>query len=130
MKKLLLMFVLVFSLLGGCGGSGDTAEKVFADMSANLREMSAILTSVTDEASAKAAVPKIEAVRTKMRDCAKRAKTVRMPDAATEKRLNESMLAVTAEVMPSMAASQARLAAHPELMAIIGPALEGMENDL
>ena len=130
MKKLLLMFVLVCSLLGGCGGGGDTAEKVFADMAGNLREMSAILASVTDEASAKAAVAQIEAVRAKMRDCAKRAKTVRMPDAATEKRLNESMLAVTAEVMPSMAASQARLAARPELMAIIGPALEGMENDL
>ena len=129
MKTMMLMLVLAISLVSGCGG-GDTAEKVFADMATNLREMSSILTSVTDEASAKAAVPKIEAVRMKMRDCAKRAKTVSMPDAATEQRLNATMLAVQSEVMPSIAAANARLAAQPELMAIIGPALEGMENDL
>ena len=34
------------------------------------------------------------------------------------------------EVMPAIAAAQARLAARPDLMAIIGPALQGMENDL
>lgn len=131
MKTMLLMFVLAISLVSGCGGGGgDTAEKVFADMTTNLREMSAILTSVTDEASARAAVPKIDAVRVKMRDCAKRAKTVSMPDAATEQRLNASMLAVQKEVMPTMATAQARLVAQPELMAIIGPALQGMENDL
>lgn len=132
MKTMMLMLVLAISLVSGCagGGSGDTAEKVFADMATNLREMSSILTSVTDEASAKAAVPRIEAVRMKMRDCAKRAKTVSMPDAATEERLNASMLAVQEEVMPSIVAANARLAAQPELMAIIGPALHGMENDL
>ena len=40
------------------------------------------------------------------------------------------MLADQAEVMPSIAAANARLAEQPELMAIIGPALQGMENDL
>ncbi|RZA20041.1 MAG: hypothetical protein EOP93_07090 [Lysobacteraceae bacterium] len=130
MKKMLLMLVLVLSLLGGCSGGGDTAEKVFGDMAANLREMSSILASVTDEASATAAVPRIEAVRARMRDCASRARTVRMPDAATEQRLNASSQAVMAEVMPTIAAAQARLAAQPELMAILAPALQGMENDL
>lgn len=130
MKKLLLMFVLVCSLLGGCGGGSDTAEKVFADMAGNLREMSAILASVTDEASAKAAVPQIEAVRAKMRDCAKRARAVPRPDAATEQRLNQTSQAVMAEIMPGLAADRARLAARPELIAILGPALQGMENDL
>lgn len=130
MKTLMLIFVLLVSLVSGCGSAGDTAEKVFADMATNLREMSAILTSVTDEASAKAAVPKIEAVRAKMRDCARRARTVRRPDAATERRLDETSRAVMAEVMPTIAAAQARLAARPELIAILGPALQGMENDL
>lgn len=130
MRTMMLMLALAISLVSGCGGGGDTAEKVFADMTTNLREMSSILTSVTDEASAKAAVPRIEAVRMKMRDCAKRAKTVSMPDAATEQRLNAAMLAVQEEVMPSIVAANARLAEQPELMAIIGPALQGMENDL
>ena len=67
MKTMTLMLVLLLSLVGACGKSdGDTAEKVFADMTANMQELSTILTGVTDEASAKAAVPKIDAVRAKM----------------------------------------------------------------
>lgn len=130
MKTMMLMLALAMSLLGGCNSGGDTAEKVFADMAGNLREMSTILTSVTDEASARTAVPRIEAVRAKMRDCARRAKAVPRPDAATEQRLDQTSQAVMAEVMPTIAAAQARLATRPELMAIIGPALQGMENDL
>ncbi len=131
MKMLMLMLVLVASLLGGCGNQGgDSAERLFADMSANMREMSAILTSVTDEASARAAVPRIDAVRAKMRDCARRAKSMPRPDAATEQRLNEEALAVQREVMPGIASARQRLAARPELMAILAPALQGMENDL
>jgi hypothetical protein len=130
MKTMLLMLALLLSLVAGCGGGGDTAEKVFADMAANMKEMSAILTSVTDEASAQAAVPRIEAVRGKMRDCAKRARTVPRPDAETEQRLDVAMQAVQREVMPAIATARQRLAAQPELMAIVAPALQGMENDL
>ena len=131
MKTMLLVLALVLSLVCGCSnGGGDTAEKVFADMTANMQEMSAILTDVTDEASAKAAVPKIAAVRARMRDCARRARVVPRPDAATEQRINEASLAVQREVMPAIASAQQRLATQPELMAIIAPALQGMENDL
>ena len=129
MKTMMWVLILAVSLLTGCGG-GDSAERVFADMSANLREMSAILESVTDEASAKAAVPRIEALRAKMRDCAKRARAVRRPDAATEQRLDASVQAMQREVMPAIAAAQQRLMAQPALMAILAPALQGMEDDL
>ena len=132
MRRLLTtMLVLALVLVGGCRDSGgDTGDKLFADMSANMREMAAILTAVTDEASAHAAVPKIAAVREKMRDCARRARDLPRTDAATEQRMNESMQAVMADVMPQIAAAHARLAEQPELMAILAPALEGMENDL
>ncbi|HUD40908.1 MAG TPA: hypothetical protein VMR06_02805 [Dokdonella sp.] len=130
MLMLMLVLALTVPLAGGYGRGGDSAESVFADMTANLREMSEILTSVTDEASAKAAVPRIEAVRAKMRDCARRARAVRRPDAATEKRIDEAMLAVQREVMPAIADARQRLMAQPPLVAILAPALQGMENDL
>jgi hypothetical protein len=129
MKMFLL--VLALCLVGGCkDGGSDESDRLFADMSANLREMSAILTSVTDEASARAAVPRIEAVREKMRDCARRARDMPRPDAATEQRQNAAMQELMAEVAPQIASAQARLAERPELMAILAPALQGMENDL
>ena len=132
MRRLLTtMLVLALVLVGGCRDSGgDTGDKLFADMSANMREMAAILTAVTDEASAHAAVPKIAAVREKMRDCARRARELPRPDPETEKRQNEEMQVVMAEVMPAIGAAHARFAEKPELMAILAPALEGMENDL
>ena len=38
MKTMTLMLVLLLSLVGACGKSdGDTAEKVFADMTANMQ---------------------------------------------------------------------------------------------
>ena len=132
MKKLVTVwFVLVLALAAGCTGAGsDDSDKLFADMSANMRELADILTSVTDEASATAAVPRIAAVREKMRDCARRAREMPRPDAATEQRQNEEMQALMAEIMPRIASAQARFAERPELMAILAPALEGMENDL
>ena len=132
MRKLMMaMLVLALALAGGCGGAdGDTGEKLFADMSANMREMAAVLTSVTDEASARAAVPKIAAVREKMRDCARRARELPRPDPATEERQNAEMQALMDEVLPQIAEAHARFAADPDVMAIIAPALEGMENDL
>jgi hypothetical protein len=128
MKTMMLM--LAVALLAGCGSGGDSAERVFADMSANLREMSAILTSVVDEGSAKAALPRIDAVRAKMRDCARRARAVSMPDAATQERLDRAMLEVQREVMPAIIAAKERLAARPDLMAILAPSLQDMDGDL
>jgi hypothetical protein len=129
--KLFLMLLLATCVASGCSDTGsDASDRLFADMSANLREMSAILTSVTDEASAHAAVPRIEAVREKMRDCARRARELPRPDPATEQRQNEAMQALMAEVMPQIASAQARLAERPELLAILAPAMAGMENDL
>lgn len=131
MKTMMLALALVLSLLGGCSrGGGDTAEKVFADMTGNMHEMSAILASVTDEASARAAVPRIDAVRTKMRDCARRARAVPRPDAAAEQRLNAAAEAMQRDIMPAVLADRQRLQERPELMAILAPALQGMENDL
>ena len=123
------IIVLVAFILTGCGGA-ETADSIAKDMVANMKEMGAILASVTDEASAKAAVPKIEAVRAKMRDCAKRAKAAPKIDAATEAKLNETMQAGMTEAMTSLGAAQQRLAGQPELMAILAPAMQGMENDL
>lgn len=130
MKTMMLLLALVLSLAGCNRGGGDSAEKVFADMTANMQEMSAILASVDDEASAKAAVPRIDAVRAKMRDCARRAKAVPKPDAAAEQRLDAAAMAVQRDIMPAVLAARQRLQARPELMAILAPALQGMENDL
>ncbi|HWB20051.1 MAG TPA: hypothetical protein VG711_07115 [Phycisphaerales bacterium] len=128
MKQLALVAIMIsLSFLTGCGG--DTPESISKEMSANMKEMAAILTGVNDEASAKAAVSKINAVREKMRSCRDRAKGLKV-DAETEKRIEQNMAKEMSETMTSLAAAQQKLAAHPELMSIIEPALQNMADDL
>jgi hypothetical protein len=127
----MFLLLLALGLLGACaGGSNDAADQLFADMSENMRELSRILTSVTDEDSARAAVPRIEAVREKMRDCARRARELPRPDGETEARQNAEVQALMEEVVPQIAAAQARIAQDPAILAILAPAMAGMENDL
>lgn len=124
------IIVLAASMLAGCSGGGDTAESVSKEIVANMKEMGAILTGITDEASAKAAVPKIDAVRAKMRDAGQRAKKVPKIDAATEQKIANDTQQGMGEAMAAISAAQQRLITKPELMAIIEPALQNMDGDL
>jgi hypothetical protein len=132
MRKVAFMIaMLAVTGLASCSGrGGDTAESVSKEIIANMKEMAMILTGITDEASAKAAVPKIEAVRAKMRDAGKRAKNVPKIDAATEKRIADATQRDMIETMESIAAARERLMAQPALMAIIEPAMQNMQDDL
>ncbi|MGI9013444.1 MAG: hypothetical protein ACR2GY_04250 [Phycisphaerales bacterium] len=132
MRKLAFTIVvlLMTTILASCGGGGDTAESISREMVANIKEMGSILTGITDEASAKAAVPKIEAVRAKMRDAGERAKNVPMPDEATEKRIEAAMAKDMSEAMETIFNAQQRLMQQPELLAIIEPAMQNMDDDL
>jgi len=135
MKTFALTFiVLALSFLTGCSGGGgagtDTAEVIAKDMIANMKEMGAIMNSITDEASAKAAVPKIDAVRAKMRGCRDRAQKAPKLSGAEEQKFNAQMESGMQEAMAVLGPARARLMTQPELMAIIEPALQGMEDDL
>lgn len=129
-KAAFAIVVLALTFLASCGSGGDTAESVSKEIAANMKEMGVILNGITDEASAKAAVPKIEALRVKMRDCRDRAKKVPQIDAATEKKIGEANQKAMADAMASIGAAQQKLMAHPELIAIIEPAMQNMDGDL
>jgi hypothetical protein len=133
MRKIPLgIVVLMMSFLASCGGGGggDTAESVSKEIVANIKEMAVILNEITDEASAKVAVPKIGALRAKMRDAGKRAKSVPKMDAATEKRIGEMMGKAMPEAIQAIGAAQQRLMARPDLLKIIEPAMQNMQDDL
>lgn len=128
MKKFTSTLVLlVATILVGCGG--DTPASISKDIMANFNTMADIFESVKDEASAKAALPKIEAVRKNMRDVASRAKNVKASP-ADEKALQESMGKEMMTVMGRLGAAKEKLDAKPELLKILEPALKGMENDM
>ena len=129
MKKITSRIILLAAVvLVGCGG-GDTPQSLSKEMMGNLNIMADILEGIHDEASAKDAVPKIDAVRASMRDIAKRSKGVKT-DAATDKAISESMAKEMPAAQGRIAAAMGKLVGQPEVMAILQPAMTGMENDL
>ena len=129
MKKITSRIILLAAVvLVGCGG-GDTPQSLSKEMMGNFNIMASILEGIDDEASAKGAVPKIDAVRASMRDIAKRSKGVKT-DAATDKAISESMAKEMSAAQQRIAAAMGKLVAKPEVMAILQPAMTGMENDL
>jgi hypothetical protein len=108
----------------------DTPESISREIIAIMKTMTAVFNSITDEASAKAAIPKITASRATMRDIASRAKKVKMPSKAAEAELEAKLGQEQAETMTAFAVARGKLLEKPELVAIVEPALAGMENDM
>lgn len=108
----------------------DTPESISREIMANMRAMTDAFNSITDNASAEAAIPKIQAARASMRDTASRAKKVRMPSRTAEAELQAKIGKEQQETMAAFFESRRKLDEKPELLAIIAPALEGIENDM
>jgi len=107
----------------------DTGESISREIMANMKVMAGIFEGITDEVSAKAAIPKIEASRAKMRDIAGRARKVKVTK-AEEAQVHAAIGNEQAEVMETLFKARAKLEEKPELLEIIKPALVGMENDM
>lgn len=82
MKVRICLFSLAAAILlsSGCDvGVGDSYRQVATDYRDNMRELTTILKSCKDESSARAAVPKLEAVRDQFRQIAARTKKLGKP---------------------------------------------------
>jgi hypothetical protein len=72
------LLVIVGLGLALCAGCGDSPDSLMKDTLSNMKEMSGVLQSVKDEASAKAAAPKLKAIGARMQDLAKRGKDMNL----------------------------------------------------
>lgn len=132
MKRLMTSVVSVaLFMLAGCGG--DTPATITNDIVANFKSMTDVFNSITDEASAKAAVPKIETIRASMRAVNARAKAVKVSESEMAKFEAEGQKAM-ATAMPGLMAARMKLEEvfekNPAVKKIIEPALDGMEKDM
>jgi len=138
MKKSIILSVLFLAaLLVGCGDGGapvvvkDTPETISMEIVGNMKAMSEIFNTITDEASAKAAVPKIEAVRKNMRGVAARAKALpKMSDAEVKAFDAKMTTGVMKTLMPARMKLQEVMDKNPEVLKILEPTLTGMDQDM
>ena len=112
MKKLAfcgLMLVLVCGL-GGCKSKHEALQD---DAMAMLNELCDILDGVTDDASAQAAVPKIEKLGARMKELGERAKALGTPPKEEEERLKTKMTAYQEKLKKRMEAAGPKLERFP-----------------
>jgi hypothetical protein len=100
MRKVLLVgFVLVASF--GLGGCGSKAENAFKESIAAVNEMAQAFESVKDDASADAAIPRLQKAAQRFQDIAKQRAALKL-DPSEEKRLQE-------QYMPEMSKAMQKL---------------------
>lgn len=107
----------VLLLASGCGK--DTHESVTQEMMASLQETIDLLKSCKDEASAKAAEPKLKAMGKKMEALKKRADALGKPskeqDEAIKKKFGEKLI----ESVFGMMGEMARIEGDPKMKAVL-----------
>lgn len=88
MKRLLALSTMLMLMAGpGCGG--DTHESLAAEVVPVMREMADTISTIKDEATAKAAKPKLERIAAKMKDLNTRREKLPAPTEAQTKAMIE-----------------------------------------
>jgi hypothetical protein len=117
MRKILsTMLVCAFMVaFTGCGKSA--AESAMSDALDKMKEQVSILKGVTDEASAKAAAPKLKAIKDDMAKLS--TKTVTAPSADEQAKLMEKYGKEMSEVTAQLTAEMTRIMTNPKLQAAL-----------
>ena len=105
---------------------GRSHEDVMDDMLATMDEISDVLAKVTDEASAKAAKPKLETLTARMQAIQKEANAMGKPDAATEEALQKKYEARLQQVMGRFMKEMMRVSQDPTISAELSDAMGKM----
>lgn len=119
MTRLALISVVTLLLAGnGCGG--DTHESLAAESMPVMRDMVATLETVKDEASAKAAKPKLEAIAKKMKAIDERRRKLPAPTEADIKAMLEKHGDEMEKLQEKMIAVMLPIQFDPKIQAVLG----------
>jgi hypothetical protein len=118
-------FVLILTALA-LTGCGDSHDAVMSDMVASMEKFNSILDGVKDEASAKAAKSKLEALTKEMKVLTERSK--KLPKATAEElksmqdKHEKEFVAVSGKIQKNMF----RIATNPTAMSALGDAMDAI----
>jgi hypothetical protein len=110
-----LIPILFFFLCTGCGR--DTHESLTTKAVGTMKEMTALLEGVKDEASAKAAKPRLKSLIAQLEDLDKREKKLPAPTADEVKAMNEKFGPEMPEVQQKFMGQILRISFDPKLHA-------------
>ncbi len=117
--------VMICISLTGCK---TDHESVMKDSISKMKELVSILKGVTDEASAKAAGPKIEAVSADMKKLQEDAKKLGDPPKDKQDELMKKYASELASVQADMMKESTRIAMNPKLSTILEPSMKNLSS--
>lgn len=118
-RSCLLVVAVAFATLTGCG---DTPDSLARENLTFMREAVAILKGITDDASAKAAVPKLKALNAQGKALHQRFEALKMSDAQIKagiKPHEKEMHELVGEMGKALFSKHALIKKNPELGAAI-----------
>jgi biopolymer transport protein ExbB/TolQ len=120
MARAFVPFLAVLALvLSGCGE--PTAESVTEDMLGKMKEMVTVLKGITDEASAKAAKPKLEQIKKDMDGLEAQAQKVEKETSAEEReKIKNKYEPELEKVMGEVFTEMGRIATIPNVGPMLG----------
>lgn len=104
--------VVLALVVAGCKSEH---EKVMSSMLDTMEETAAVMKSITDASSGRAAAPKLKALGDEARKLTDRARTMKDLPADEEKRLSEKYEARLKTAMEQMMSESARISMNPSL---------------
>lgn len=119
MNRIVTLLVMI-SLCFVAAGCGDSHEKVAADSIPVLRDMAATIETIKDEASAKAAKPKLEAIAKKMKSLKERRNKLPAPTEADIKAMLEKYGDEMEAIQRRMLAGMMTIQFDPKIQAVLG----------
>lgn len=115
MKHVLaLTAVLMLFVVAGCG---DSRESLAEESMSTMKDMVDTLETVKDEASAKAAKPKLQSIADKMKDIEKRQREIGMPNEKEMKELGAKYGKEMEEIQKKLMGQMMRIAFDPKIQA-------------
>lgn len=118
MKNLVALASLLLVLVPGCGG--DTHQSLVDESMPLMREMAATVTTIKDEATAKAAKPKLEVIASKMKDLKARRDKLPAPTEAEMKASIDKYGKEMEELQKKMIGSMMAIQFDPAIQKVLG----------
>lgn len=119
------LLVLVWAA-SGCGG--DKHEVVIKDTIQAMNDMADIVDTIKDEASAKAAEPKLKAVADRLQEIKKRADAMEKPSAEKEEALKKKYEGELKAGMGRMMGAAMKAASVPGAQQAVQDAFKGLQG--
>jgi hypothetical protein len=120
------MFAILGLLLAACGGGIHTHEDAMEAQIDLMEDMVEILKGVTDEASAKKAEPKMEALGKRAMEIAQQVQKLPQPDLEEMKKVQEKHAKRLRELQQEAAGQMMKLMQYPGLADATGRAMTEM----